>query len=186
MKKSKYHRWSEAEIDYLREIAEGKYISEIIKLMSDKFDYEFKKEQIKYAMNYNKIYSFTRGKGEPWNKGVKVGNSHIVNIKDIGSEYTSKKGFVMVKVAQPNRWVAKHRYTYEQHYGKIKGSDVVIFLDGNKKNFDIDNLRCVTRQQAKYLNVRGLVYNDAELTKTGIEVANLIIKTNELKKKVKK
>ena len=65
MKKSKYHRWSEAEIDYLREIAEGKYISEIIKLMSDKFDYEFKKEQIKYAMNYNKIYSFTRGKGEP-------------------------------------------------------------------------------------------------------------------------
>ena len=186
MKKSKYYRWSKDEINYLREIAKGKYIDEIASLMSIKFNYEFRKEQIKYAMNYNGIYSFTRGKGEPWNKGAKVGNSHIVNIKDIGSEYTSKEGYIMVKVAQPNKWVAKHRYMYEQHYGKIKGSDVIIFLDGNKKNVSIDNLRCVTRQQSKYMNARGLVYDDAELTKVGIEVANLIIKTNEAKRKMKK
>ena len=186
MKKSKYHRWSEAEIDYLREIAKGKHISKIVEMMSNKFNYEYEAEKVRYAMNYNKIYSCTRGKDEPWNKGIKMGNSHIVNIKDIGSEYTSKEGYIMVKVAQPNKWVAKHRYMYEQHYGKIKGSDVIIFLDGNKKNVSIDNLRCVTRQQSKYMSVRGLVYDDAELTKVGIEVANLIIKTNEAKRKMKK
>ena len=41
MQKSR-HKWSEIEVSYLKEIAEGRYISEICHLMSDRFNYEFR------------------------------------------------------------------------------------------------------------------------------------------------
>ena len=85
MQKSRY-KWTEVEISYLREIAEGRYISEICKLMSDRFNYEFRREQIKSFMNKHKIQNGMSRKPpkgrEPWNKGVKMGNSHIHNLKN--------------------------------------------------------------------------------------------------------
>ena len=46
---SKIYKWTETELEYLREIAEGKYISEIVELMSKKFNYSFRKTQIKIS-----------------------------------------------------------------------------------------------------------------------------------------
>ena len=38
----KLYKWTETELEYLREIADGKYISEIVELMSKKFNYSFR------------------------------------------------------------------------------------------------------------------------------------------------
>ena len=49
------HKWTNDELDYLREIAKGKYMFEIAELMSIKFGYKFRKTQIKSAKVKHKI-----------------------------------------------------------------------------------------------------------------------------------
>lgn len=66
-------------------------------------------------------------------------------------------------------WTIKQKLIYEQHYGKIKDDEMVIFLDGNTKNFDINNLYPVNRRIAVQLNSK-CWYGNSELTKAMIEV----------------
>ena len=155
--------------------------------MSIKFNYEFRKSQIKSIMAKHKITNNMKSKvpkgTEPWNKGVAIGNTHIHNLKNVGDEYISSNGFTMMKLDNPARWVQKHRYLYEQTFGEIPKDKVLIFLDGNKQNLNLDNLKCITRKQLIKMNQNGLFYDNAELTNTGAELANLMLKINEVKKK---
>ena len=57
----------------------------------------------------------------------------------------------------------------------------VIFADGNKRNFNIDNLILVTNSEALIMNTNKLIYENAGLTKTGSLIAKVIDKTNKLK-----
>lgn len=57
----------------------------------------------------------------------------------------------------------------------------VIFADGNKRNFNINNLILVSNSEALIMNTNKLIYEDAELTKTGSLIAKVIDKTNKLK-----
>ena len=92
----------------------------------------------------------------------------------------------MIKLDNPTRWVHKHRYIYEQAHGEISKDKVLIFLDGNKQNFNLDNLKCITRKQLIKMNQNGLFYNNAELTEAGSELANLMLKINEAKRRENK
>ena len=195
---NKVHKWTEEEKKYLKEICLGRSYREIIDLMNDRFNYEFSQTQISSAL---KRYGLTTGRTGcfekgliPWNKGVKGSmkpnkssfqKGHIPNNhKPIGSErIDNKDGYTKVKIAEPNIWELKHKVIYEKYHGKVEEGSVVIFLDGNKKNFNIDNLRCVTRSQLLVMNRNNLIKENAELTSIGIDVANLIIKTREVKKK---
>lgn len=65
--------------------------------------------------------------------------------KPIGS-LQEKKGYVQVKVAEPNKWMQYQRYVWEQnHPGESAEGMVVIFMDGNSRNFDPSNLERVSR-----------------------------------------
>ena len=186
MSKSRY-KWTNTELDYLRQIVKDRYIFEIAELMSIKFWYEYRKSQIKSIMAKHKISNNMKSKNpkgiKPWNKGVKMGNYHIHNTKNIGDEYINSEGYIMIKLDNPTRWVHKHRYLYEQAHGEIAKDKVLIFLDGNKQNLNLDNLKCITRKQLIKMNQNKLFYNNAELTNTGAELANLMLKINEVKKK---
>ena len=116
---------------------------------------------------------------EPWNKGKKLGASY--NRSDIGTEHIDTKGFTDVKVGNPSEWKLKHRVIYEKHHGPIENGYAIIFLDGNKLNTDINNLKAVSRHQLLVLNKNKLIKNDPELTNTGINIANILIKANEVK-----
>ena len=188
MSKSRY-KWTNTELDYLRQIVKDRYIFEIAELMSIKFNYEFRKSQIKSIMAKHKITNNMKNKvpkgTEPWNKGIKLGNSHIHNLKNTGDEYISSNGFTMIKLDNPTRWVQKHRYLYEQTFGEIPKDKVLIFLDGNKQNLNLDNLKCITRKQLIKMNQNKLFFNNAELTEAGAELANLMLKINEVSKNKK-
>ena len=185
----KNHKWTDKEISYLIKIAKGKYLSEIAELMSEKFNYPFRKTQIKSAMTKHKIKNNMKSKVPkgltPWNKGLKMGNSHIHNLKSVGDEYINSDGFVMIKLDNPARWVHKHRYIYEQAFGEIPKDKVLIFLDGDKQNLSLDNLKCISRKQLVKMNQNKLFFNNAELTEAGSELANLMLKINEVSKKKK-
>lgn len=60
--------------------------------------------------------------------------------------FQEKKGYIRIKVAEPNTWMQYQRYIWEQnHPGESAEGKTVIFMDGNIRNFEPSNLECVTR-----------------------------------------
>ena len=69
---------------------------------------------------------------------------------------------------------------YEKYHNvKLTQDDVIIFADQNKSNLEKDNLILITKNQLLKMNQDKLIFNDKELTKTGVNIAKLIIKTKE-------
>ena len=194
-KNKRLHKWSEEEKEYLASIVKGKTYKEIATLMKDKFNYDFTDQQIKGAMNRYNLRTETTGcfrKGSvPWNKGLKgyIGPNKTSfkkgtippQYRPVGSERINKDGYIEIKVADPRTWKLKQRYVYEQYYGEIPKDHNVIFADGNRQNFDIDNLIAVSRSEMLILNNNKLIYKDKELTKTGVNIAKILSKAFKLK-----
>ncbi len=60
--------------------------------------------------------------------------------------FKEKKGYVLIKVAEPNVWIPYQRYVWEQHHpGQSAAGKTVLFMDGNNRNFELSNLECVER-----------------------------------------
>lgn len=195
--KKKQHKWTDEEKQYLASIVKGSSYKEITKLVNEKFNHQLSEEQIKGVMFRNNLTTGTGGhfrKGSvPWNKGLKgyMGANKTSfkkggippTYKPVGSERIIKDGYIEVKVKDPNKWELKHRLIYRKHHGEIPKGHNVIFADRNKRNFDIDNLILVSRAQMLVLNKNELIYNDKELTKTGINIANVMLKLSEIENK---
>lgn len=194
------HVWSEEEREYLKEITPGRHYREIHEMMNDKFEYQFTYVQITAAI---KRYNFKTGfdgrfkKGNvPLNKGTKgLTGANKTSFKKgnipqnkrvIGSERISVDGYTEIKVKEPNKWKLKHRVLYEKYHNvKLTKKDIIIFLDGNKQNLNKDNLYRVTREQLVRLNQFDLIKEDKDLTKVGINIADVIVKYGKLNRNKK-
>ena len=130
----------------------------------------------------------------PWNKGIKTGLKPTNGFKkgfapwhtrELYSERLDKEGYILIKIAKPNKWVKKHRWIYEQEYGEIPEGSVIIFADSNKNNFDIENLVLVSRAELAILVRCRLISSVPELTKTGLNIAKIKIKLAEIRKEKK-
>lgn len=194
------HIWSDEEKQYLAEITPGRGYKEIQSMMSCKFGFDYTHHQIKGAITRNKLNTGRTGRFEKghatWNKGTKgLTKANVTsfkkgqkphNYKPLGSERITKDGYCEIKVSDTGRrWRPKHVLIYEKHHGKVPKGSAVIFLDGDKRNFDIDNLYLVTRSQLAMLNKNSLIQKDAELTKTAINVVDLMKKISAMEKKDK-
>lgn len=198
-------KYTDEMIEFLKEVAPQKTYKEITKLFNKKFNLDVTAEIIKSLLSRKKIYTETRGclykKGSiPWNKGKKgyMGANKTSfkkghkpkNWRPIGSERVDAEGYTLIKVSNEGckhkMWALKHRIVWEQHHKKkIPRGSVIIFADGDKSNLSIENLICVTRNELKVLNKCGLIKNDVELTKTGLNIAKIRIKLAELRKEKK-
>lgn len=198
--KGPQHIWSDEEKQYLAEITPGRGHKEIQSMMSCKFGFDYTYHQIKGAITRNKLNTGRTGRFEEghatWNKGTKgLTKANVTsfkkghkphNYKPLGSERIVKDGYCEVKVSDTGRrWRPKHVLIYEKHHGKVPKGSVVIFLDGDKRNFDIDNLHLVTRGQLAMLNKNNLIQKDADLTKMAINVVDLMKKISAMEKKDK-
>ena len=193
--KKPQHKWSEEEKQYLASIVKGKTYKELVTLMNEKFDYEFSSQQIESALRRYNLKTGNTGQfkkyKEPWNKGFKgyMGANKTSfkkgNIppkyKSVGSERVTRDGYTEVKIKDPNKWELKHRHIYKKHYGEIPSGYNVIFADKNISNFDIDNLILVSKAEMLMLNREKLIFEDKELTKTGVNIVKLINKTKNKK-----
>lgn len=62
----------------------------------------------------------------------------------------------------------------------MKKNQTVIFLDGDRSNFDPANLAAISRKELAVINHENLMTSgDAELSKTGVLIARLKIKVRE-------
>ena len=193
--KKPQHKWSEEEKQYLASIVKGKTYKELVTLMNEKFDYEFSSQQIESALRRYNLKTGNTGQfkkyKEPWNKGFKgyMGANKTSfkkgnippNYKPVGSERVTRDGYTEVKIKDPNKWELKHRHIYKKHYGEIPSGYNVIFADKNISNFDIDNLILVSKAEMLMLNREKLIFEDKELTKTGVNIVKLINKTKNKK-----
>jgi hypothetical protein len=96
----------------------------------------------------------------PWNKGKKYdsgGRSHETRFKPggkphtwkpIGSERVSEEGYLQRKMTDtgypPRDWVPVHHILWREAGREIPPGYRLAFKDGNKRNFDLENLELVS------------------------------------------
>jgi hypothetical protein len=97
----------------------------------------------------------------PWNTGRK-GVSHPGSVatqfkpgqkphsyKPLGSERLRHDGYVQIKVQDAGRhwerWRAKHVVLWEAAHGPVPKNHAVVFINGDKRDFRLENLELITR-----------------------------------------
>lgn len=132
----------------------------------------------------------------PWNKGKHFkagGRSAETRFKKglkppkyqkIGTITKHKDGYTFIKLAE-HKWQLYQRYIWQEHHQKkLKKSQTVLFLDGNKNNFSPDNLMAISRKELLIINHERLLTKDSsDLSKTGVLIAKLKVKINDKKEK---
>lgn len=172
-------------------------------LVNEKFNLSITAKQMKTWKHNHGLSSGLKGTEgiAPPNKGTKglynVGGNRTSfkkgqrprNYKPVGTERIDRDGYVLVKVSDEGawhqRWRLKHCVIWEEVNGPVPKGHCLIFLDGNKLNLSLDNLQLITRNQLARLNQNHLIKDNAELTKTGIIIADIITKIGERKNKRK-
>lgn len=194
------HTYPDEVKKFIEENVKGITSIELTRLLNDRFGTDYGPNHIRAYMKNHKLTNglntcFKKG-NEPFNKGLKgqcapgcekswfKKGQMPSNHKPIGSErIDSKDGYILIKTAEPRTWRHKHRVIWEQHNGPVPRNHVVIFLDGDKKNLDINNLGLISRSELKIMNQRGLIYDNAEATKTGVMIAKVIDTGHKRRKK---
>lgn len=183
--------------DYLISIHKGKTSNEVATLMNAKFGLSLIASQIK---NYRKNHSLHSGltghfpKGNiPFNKGKKFPNmppnsgqfkkgSKPPNWVPVGTIRYTTDGYPKRKIAEPNVWEYCQRAEWEKYNGPIPKGHSIVFLNGDKTNWDISNLACLSKNEVARMNQDGLFASDADLTKVGIGYTKLKNKIIEVKR----
>ncbi|MDA1742213.1 HNH endonuclease signature motif containing protein [Bacillus cereus] len=191
------HFYTEAEKQFIADNIKGRTRKELCEMFNEYFNLNLGLNQITAYIKNNGLSSgintrFTKGQ-DSWNKGTKgicAGGIRTQfkkgqkphNYKPVGSERVNADGYVDVKIADPNKWKAKHRLLWEKENGPIPKGHVIIFGDGNRRNFQQDNLILVSKSQLAILNKNQLIKDNADLTRVGVVIADIYKKIGERKK----
>ena len=202
------HKYTEEEHEFLHSFIPGHTYKEIVDAYNARFDDDITPSRVKsyignHKLNTGKTGYFEKG-NIPHNKGkphptvgrmaetqYKKGNLPH-NTKPIGYERISRDGYVEVKIAMRpgdvpdgHNFVSKHRLVWEAANGPIPKGHKVIFLDGDKLNYALENLALVTDAEHLELTRSGLRTDNTEFTKTGVLIARSKVITNKKRSKVK-
>lgn len=169
--------WTQHDITILTDIYSEVYTREVARILnrtcwsvynmaaklgltkSEDFKAIKKRHEAEVLLKSSKKYCFPKGH-TPHNKGKKMPesvkekvkstmfkNGNIpANTKYDGYESVDIEGYTWVRVSQGKRRL-KHRMIYEQHHGPISKTQIVKFIDGDKTNFDINNLKLISRRE---------------------------------------
>ena len=149
-------------------------------LLADEFEAEFG-----WRLNRNQINAWRARTGtQPKGRRLYGGRPRV----PVGTERPSKDGYIVVKVADEatmamskDNWKLKHVHVWEQANGRTlpKGS-CVYFADGDRTNFDPENLVEVPRRLVGIMNGLGLEWHDATTLRAVMAMAELRAKSHEV------
>lgn len=190
-------KFTDEMVDFVKSHVKEKTDKQIAALLSDKYNMHITESSItNLKVRYGIKSGVRRGtfpKGHiPVNKGTKgmfnVGGNKTsfksgmvpINHRPVGSERVdSKDGYILVKVAEPNVWRAKHRVLWEQVNGPIPAKHRLVFLNGNREDVRIENLVLMTYGESAVMNRLDLFDSNSEITKVGVSIAKLVTKTSK-------
>ena len=197
------NKYTAEQKQFILENAKGITLVELTRRFNEKFGTQKTEKSIKNQKFVLKAPSGIKGgqfekghtpvnKGKKWDEYMskekqencrkttfKKGNIPA-NHRQVGEERLDVDGYIKVKIGEPNKWEYKHRIIYEKAYGEIPKGCKIMFADGNKTNFNLDNLLLVTNSEMARLNQNGLIKDNADLTKAGLNLTKLM---NEMYKK---
>lgn len=191
--------------NFVKKECKGKFTDELTLLVNERFGTSYTVKQIETLKRTNgwkngmqRAHAIKLGKA---NKGKKMSDETREKIKHtffpkggegwhkypIGAEI-ELDGYVYVKIddkpkSQRTNWKLKHHIIYESINGPIPKGKCLIFLDQNKKNFDISNLALVEAEELLYMTRNKLVFKDSDLNKSAVLVARLETTAKRMVKK---
>ena len=195
------HVYTDEEKQFFADFVPGHSHKEIQQEFISTFGWEISLSQVKgsikrYNLNTGRTGRFVKGQVSH-NKGQKMspeiyekckgtmfkkGNTPH-NHRPVGSERISKDGYVEIKIAEPRKWMFKHRYIWEQANGKIPRSHIVIFRDNDRTNVALENLMLIPRSVNAIINNTGLSGTIDDTKELAVNYAKLFSATCQRKKK---
>jgi len=168
MCKRKNYFFTPDKIEYIRQLAINNTIDDITKKFNEYYKTNKSKDTIGvYASKY-KIKIYKSKIGREVKKGVEI----YIRVSNTGNPRKD--------------YVTKHRYLWEQKNGKVPNGYLILFANGNKQDFNLDNLLCVKNSELIMMSKMGCKYDDIETTKTFLIMARLTLAmSNRIKKEVK-
>lgn len=196
------NKYGEDVYNFIKKHVKSRTNAELLELVNNKFGNIFTCKTLKGYKANHKLSSgltgyFTKGH-TPYNKGQKMSQEQYKkcagtmfkkgniphNHRPLGSERIDQDGFIEIKIEEPNKWMLKQRYIWEQTTGeKIPKGGIITFLDGDRRNFDISNLAFITKNENCRLNHRKMRSDFADITKANISIVRLDSKIRELRGK---
>lgn len=196
-----WHKYTEEEKQFFVDFVPGHSHKEIQQAFIRKFGWEISITQVsssikRYNLNTGRTGRFEKGQTSH-NKGKKMtpelyakckgtmfkkGNVPQ-NHRPVGSERISKDGYVEIKVAEPNKWMLKHRLVWQQANGEIPKGHIVIFRDNNKRNISLENLMLISRNENLIINGHNLSGTIDEMKDLAVNFAKLVTTTNHRKRR---
>jgi hypothetical protein len=185
-------RYTPEEIKFVKKNIRGRTYVETLKLFNKRFDLRISLKQLQTMACK---HGFHNGLGvlngyPPPCKGKKYrARPGRGNFRPVGSERVDL-GYIVVKVSSKKyagnkNWQRKHVAIYEAAHGKIPKGHVVIFADGNNRNFDLGNLLLVSRAELVVMNNLDLITDNKDLTAIGKTIADVKLAVGKRKRKKK-
>ena len=174
-------RYTTEQVEFLKGIVPGKKISEVTRLFNTKYNENKTIVQIKELCKRKKIGS---GLDLSFKNGCQRTNDIISRKSNpIGTERVTNDGYIKIKIDEsPSVWKLKQVVVWEEYYGKIPNGYVVTFLDRNRKNCSIDNLKLIHKRYLSRLNRTKLEYYDENSLKSCCLIADIRTKINIVSK----
>lgn len=159
--------------DFIRNNALGKQWSELADLFNAEFGTNKTPRQIQSQAHDIGVRN-----------GIQPKAHHLARYRPVGSTRLDKDGYVVIKVADPCTWKRAQLVEWEKYHEPIDiRKEMLLFLDGNRQNYHIDNLYKIPRKYIGTLNKYELwKYITPETIETIMNVVKLGVARWEVEK----
>lgn len=170
-------RYLREHLDFLREQYRVLDVYKLTDAFNERFGVRKTYKQIKSTLNRYRIKAPCDKDGR--HRGLYRNGHRAVNRCKVGRERVVRGGFVMVRTDTGDRM--KHHLKWEQYHKRPVPEDhTVIFLDGDKRNFDPENLELLSRRELLMANMLHYSHVDEELKSPVLTLAKLTARVGVL------
>lgn len=146
-------------------------LDKLLRIARNVYKYDITKDQLRQYLSKRKIRPLDFNNNQVRSMGTAY---------KIGTEYVKGDGMTLIKVAT-DKWMYKQRYLYEKYHNvKLTTDDFILFLDGDRNNFEKSNLVRVSCREASIIANLRLPAVNKDIMEAAVIYARSVVKEKEL------